>query len=87
MQTRVFKSGNSLAIRLPRELSFPEGTEVEIVRDGERLVVSPARPGSLQELAGFLRDHPSPLLVEALDKRPEWPSHRGPYSPKAPENP
>ena len=28
--TKTFKSGNSVAVRLPKELGIPEGTELEI---------------------------------------------------------
>lgn len=38
METRVFKSGNSLAIRLPKELELPCG-RVSIRRDGRKLVI------------------------------------------------
>lgn len=41
--TRVFKSGNSLAVRLPREIAFDEGTEVEIKREGAAITVTPVR--------------------------------------------
>ena len=43
MSTKIFRSGNSLAVRLPKGLAFEEGTEVEIRRDGANLIVSPAR--------------------------------------------
>ena len=42
---KVFKSGNSQAVRLPREYRFEEGvTELSVRREGERLVLSPLRP-------------------------------------------
>lgn len=41
--TKVFRSGNSLAVRLPREIAFQEGAEVVVTRQGESLIVSPAR--------------------------------------------
>jgi antitoxin VapB len=41
---KVFWSGNSQAVRLPKELRFPPGTEeVEIHRDGEALVLKVRR--------------------------------------------
>ena len=40
---KVFRSGNSQAVRLPREVRFPESvTEVSVRRDGERLILEPA---------------------------------------------
>jgi antitoxin VapB len=41
---KVFQSGNSQAVRLPRDFRFPPGTdEVAIRRQGERLVLEPLR--------------------------------------------
>jgi antitoxin VapB len=41
---KVFWSGNSQAIRLPREMRFPDGVEeVEMEQEGERLIIIPAR--------------------------------------------
>jgi len=51
MLTRVFKSGNSLAVRIPKELAIAEAAqEVDIERVGDTLVV---RPVSQQTLAGI----------------------------------
>lgn len=51
MLTRVFKSGNSLAVRIPKELAIVEAAqEVEIERVGNTLVV---RPVEAQTLAGI----------------------------------
>jgi antitoxin VapB len=41
--TRVFKSGNSLAVRLPKELAFAEGAEVKVRREGADIIITPAR--------------------------------------------
>ncbi|HTQ80277.1 MAG TPA: type II toxin-antitoxin system VapB family antitoxin, partial [Thermoanaerobaculia bacterium] len=39
---KVFWSGNSQAIRLPKEFRFRDGTvEVSIRREGERLILEP----------------------------------------------
>ncbi len=55
MLTRVFKSGNSLAVRIPKELAFADGAqEVEIERVGNTLVLRPV----VQETIGDL----SPIL-------------------------
>lgn len=51
MLTRIFKSGNSLAVRIPRELAFDSATqEVEIERRGDGLFI---RPVESQTLAGI----------------------------------
>lgn len=41
---KVFKSGNSQAVRLPREFRFAADVdELSVEKDGERLVLSPVR--------------------------------------------
>lgn len=51
MLTRIFKSGNSLAVRIPKELAIVHAAqEVEIDRVGNTLVV---RPVEQQTLAGI----------------------------------
>jgi antitoxin VapB len=51
MLTRVFKSGNSLAVRIPKELGFDTSAQdVEIERQGETLVI---RPLQRRKLAGL----------------------------------
>lgn len=43
--TRVntFKSGNSEAVRLPKGFGFGVGTRVRMVREGDRVVLTPER--------------------------------------------
>ena len=42
MRTRVFKSGNSLAVRIPKELAIVEASqEIEIEKVGDTLVLRP----------------------------------------------
>lgn len=42
MTAKVFKNGNSQAVRLPKELRFgPETHEVSIRREGEALILEP----------------------------------------------
>lgn len=55
--TRVFRSGNSQAVRLPRELRF-EVDEVEIFRRGDEVVLrEPARSAArVFHLLGKLPD-------------------------------
>ncbi|WP_420799880.1 antitoxin [Nitrospira moscoviensis] len=40
---KIFRSGNSQAVRIPREFHL-EGTEVEIRRQGDVLVLRPKKP-------------------------------------------
>ncbi len=41
---RVFKSGNSQAVRLPKQFRF-QGEEVEIFRRGEEVILRERSPG------------------------------------------
>jgi len=40
----VFKNGNNRAIRLPRDMDFEGVNELEIVRDGDTLILRPVKP-------------------------------------------
>lgn len=42
-ETKTFKSGNSEAVRLPRGLGFGVGVAVNVEREGDRVVITPAR--------------------------------------------
>ncbi|MEN9230101.1 MAG: type II toxin-antitoxin system VapB family antitoxin [Thermostichus sp. DG02_5_bins_236] len=42
MRTRVFQSGNSQAVRIPKELQFENlDVDYEIERQGDRLIIQP----------------------------------------------
>jgi antitoxin VapB len=42
-RTTLFQSNRSQAVRLPKDVAFPEGVkEVAIIRDGARRVIVPA---------------------------------------------
>jgi len=42
-RTKLFRSNRSQAVRLPKDVAFPEGvSEVTILRDGKRRIVVPA---------------------------------------------
>lgn len=42
IESKTFKSGNSVAVRLPKELGFAAGTPVRIERNGTTLTIRPA---------------------------------------------
>ena len=48
----IFKNGNNRAIRLPRDLDFDGVSELEIVREGDSIILRPVRPtwGSFAQL-------------------------------------
>jgi antitoxin VapB len=42
-RTKIFQSNRSQAVRLPKDVAFPEGVnEVAVLRDGKRRVIAPA---------------------------------------------
>ena len=63
--TRVFQSGNSQAVRLPKDFRF-RNTEVEIFRRGHEIVLRERRPGlgrAFEILAGL----PDDFLADGAD--------------------
>jgi len=40
----IFRNGNNRAIRLPRDLDFDGVSELEIVREGDSIILRPVRP-------------------------------------------
>ena len=64
--TRTIRSGNSQAVRLPKEVAFAEETELTLVRSGDVLTIYPAR-GTVQDLVARLADLPKPSAVEVRD--------------------
>ncbi|MEE8409028.1 MAG: type II toxin-antitoxin system VapB family antitoxin [Myxococcota bacterium] len=62
-RAKLFRSGGSQAVRLPKEYRFVGQHEVAIRREGDRVVLEPVRKGWSQrflELAGSSRDFPYP---------------------------
>ena len=41
-RTRLYRNGASQAVRIPKDLAYPEDIEVELVRRGEAVIVRPA---------------------------------------------
>lgn len=48
----IFKNGNNRAIRLPRDLDFEGVSELEIIKEGDSIILRPVRPtwGSFAQL-------------------------------------
>jgi antitoxin VapB len=65
--SRTFRSGNSEALRLPKDVAFGEDVEVTIVRSGDVLTIYPKRP-SLEQLVARLRELPGPGEVQVRDE-------------------
>jgi antitoxin VapB len=65
-RTRTFRSGNSEAIRLPRDVSFGEGVELVIVRSGDVMTIYPAQR-TIREMLARLNALPAPSSIEERD--------------------
>ena len=56
-EAAVFKSNRSQAVRIPKELAFPEGVKkVEIIRSGNGLLIVPVTTG--KGWAAYFRNGP-----------------------------
>ena len=64
MLTRVFKSGNSLAVRIPKELGFVDGAQdVEVERVGNTLVLRRVEQKTLADLPEILASFPKSFMA------------------------
>jgi antitoxin VapB len=69
---KVFKSGNSQAVRLPKEFRF-KGTEVEITRHGDEVVlreVEKTKKRGLLEALEILASMPDDAFQDIKETRP-----------------
>ena len=65
---KVFMSGNSQAVRLPKEFRL-DVDEVEVTREGGRLVLDP-RPKSMTAFLDLLYSLPEDMFIGIKDERP-----------------
>ena len=65
-KTRTFRSGNSEAVRLPKNVAFGEDVELVIVRSGDVLTLYPATT-SIPEMIARLEALPVPPSIEERD--------------------
>ncbi len=70
--SKTFKSGNSEAVRLPKEVAFGANIDVTIEKNGDTLIIRPAKNAAAekQRLADFiarLRAIPAPGVLEIRD--------------------
>jgi antitoxin VapB len=72
--TKVFKSGNSAALRLPKALGIAEGTKVRMVRESKSTFrVEAIKPlGKKIDISGFAGKLPGfkPAPREEFEERP-----------------
>jgi antitoxin VapB len=69
--TKVFRSGNSQAVRIPREFQF-DTAEVEIERRGDEIVLRPPRR-HLRAAFDALAAMPDDFFAEGRDDAPPQP--------------
>lgn len=73
-RAKLFRSGGSQAVRLPKEFRFDEQEEVLVYRDGAKVILEPVRRGwskEFKELAGSAPDFPYPEEPPPADPGPE----------------
>lgn len=64
--SRTFRSGNSDAVRLPKEVSFGPGVEIEIERKGDVVTLRPVQM-SMKDVVARLRTLPKPSTAEVRE--------------------
>ena len=68
MLTRVFKSGNSLAVRIPKELAFVDcAQDLEVERVGNTLVLRPLVQETIGDLTALFAAFPKNFMAEGRD--------------------
>lgn len=77
MLTRAFKSGNSLAVRIPKELAIIDvGQEIEIEQVGNTLVVRPVKKETLADLMDIFASFPKGFMADGREfheqKERDW---------------
>lgn len=63
---KIFMNGRSQAVRIPKGLAFEGITELIIRRDGQRLILEPAKKSWLT-----LNEDTKPVGDDALSERPD----------------
>jgi antitoxin VapB len=66
VRTRTFRSGNSQAVRLPKDVAFGDDVELVIVRSGDVMTIYPAET-TIAEMIDRLRTFPPPPDSERRD--------------------
>ncbi len=74
-RSRTFRSGNSEAIRLPKDVAFGENVELVIVRSGDVMTIYPTAT-TIPAMIARLRALPAPAAIEQRDEE-ELPERSG----------
>jgi len=82
MLTRVFKSGNSLAVRIPKELGFVDAAQdVEVERVGNTLVLRLVEQATLADLGEIFSMFSPGFMAEGREFHEEQPRDWGDMPP------
>lgn len=72
MRSRAFKSGNSLAVRIPKDLGVIETAgDIEIERVGDALVIRPVRQRSMEGVLRKFAAFPPGFMAEGRGEHEE----------------
>ncbi len=74
-RAKIFVSGGSQSVRLPKEYRFENQDEVRISRDGERVILEPAQrrwSRAFLELSGTAPDFPYPDEPPPAEPGPDF---------------
>ena len=75
VRTRTFRSGNSEAVRFPKDVAYGEDVELVIVRSGDVMTIYPAAT-SIPDMIARLTALPVPPSIEKRDEE-ELPERSG----------
>ena len=72
MRTRMFKSGNSEAIRIPKSLGFrTPSREISIERQGDSLLIRPLSRPPLSDVLELFAAFPAGFMSEGRERNEE----------------
>jgi len=74
-RSRTFRSGNSEAVRLHKDVAFGDNVELVIIRSGDVLTIYPAA-STISDMIARLRALPAPPSIESRDEE-ELPDRTG----------
>ncbi len=74
-RSRTFRSGNSEALRLPKNVAFGNDVELVLIRSGDVLTIYPATL-TVSHMVARLQSLPSPSAIEVRDTD-ELPERQG----------
>lgn len=79
-RTRLYRNGASQAVRIPKDIAYPEDIEVEVIRRGDEVIVRPADRqltglgAALRRMGAAMQDF---QREPAEDQDRVWPEARG----------